>query len=71
MKNRIEQFTKTLNGGPAGTAPESVGSQPHASATGTSNVVQQLERGISRHPVLAVSLGLCAGVALGWLIKRR
>lgn len=72
MKNRIKDFAGAST---AQAAPES-GS--HASDSASKNsmldhraLLAQVERTISEHPVLSVSIGMCAGVALGWLIKRR
>jgi ElaB/YqjD/DUF883 family membrane-anchored ribosome-binding protein len=36
-----------------------------------SSFVDQVDRWIERHPGLCIAAALTAGVALGWLIKRR
>ncbi len=36
-----------------------------------SRVVAKLEKFIADNPLLAIGAGVCAGVTVGWLIKRR
>lgn len=72
MKNRMKDFTGTAASPPS----EDSGRRRRAALSGNApgsqrGAVAQIERAIAEHPVLAVSIGLCAGVALGWLIKRR
>jgi ElaB/YqjD/DUF883 family membrane-anchored ribosome-binding protein len=32
---------------------------------------QTVEKAIANHPVMGIGAGLCLGVLLGWLVKRR
>jgi len=71
MRNRIEQFTPLSTSGTGQAASSSEESSSSFPEINPGEVMRQLEVGVRRHPVLAVSLGLCAGAVLGWLIKRR
>lgn len=77
MKNRRQNFTGASASPPSEDPvrqrrPMSSDNLPGAQrGVVARGVVAQIERAIAEHPVLSVSIGLCAGVALGWLIKRR
>ena len=71
MRNRIEQFSQSPTSGKERSASSPEESSSNFPDTTPGEVMRQLEVGVRRHPVLAVSLGLCAGDVLGWLIERR
>lgn len=66
MKNRV--FPVTEERPPTGS---SGATEQDKAAAALQNGLQQVEGFMRQHPLVVVSAGLCAGVLLGCLIKRR